>query len=195
VKGLAGSGTRAGGTAAQITTTRSAKTVVTMADGETLVIGGLYTNRLVKEESRTPLLSDIPLIGTMFTRQNESKQKTELIFILTPHIIRKNADARVILPPAELERLEQKSTDSARCGPCAPMNSMEDVLYPKSGACRRQEECEAKRASTQASASKSSASTTGTPTPMGAPTASPRPPPPPPPPQPPPASPASVRTR
>jgi type II secretory pathway component GspD/PulD (secretin) len=190
VMGLAGSGTRLGGTSAQIVTTRSAKTTVTMADGETLVIGGLYTNRLVKGEARTPLLSDLPLVGTLFTRQHETKQKTELIFILTPRIIRKNADARMILPPAELERLEADSDGHSPCGPCKPVLNMEDVLYPGEAGCRRQKECQA-RAAAQAEAAKSSSKS------AAAPTASSRPPPPPPSPPalPVSASPAPVRTR
>jgi general secretion pathway protein D len=215
VTGLAGAGTRVGGTFTPITTTRSAHTVVTLGDGETLVIGGLYTNRLVKEEARTPFLSDLPLLGTLFTRQHESKQKTELIFMLTPRIIRKNADARVIMPPAELARLEQNPGEGkgSPCGPCAPNTSMEDVLFPKGAACRHEQQREARAAAQAAPVSPSGPPPNGPPPngppssgppssgpplygpPMGPPTASPRPPPPPPPPPPPSESPAPVRTR
>ncbi|MHC5012672.1 MAG: type II secretion system protein GspD, partial [Planctomycetota bacterium] len=88
-------------------TTRRAKTTVTMGDGETLVIGGLYTNTILTDRAKTPLLSDIPLLGALFTRSQSTKAKTELLFILTPTIVRKTADLRIITPPAELERLEE----------------------------------------------------------------------------------------
>jgi type II secretory pathway component GspD/PulD (secretin) len=180
VNGLAGLGTRLGGTTNPIVTTRSAKTTVTLADGETLVIAGLYTNRVVHEEARTPLLSDLPLLGSIFTRQHESKQKSELMILVTPRIVRKNTDARVIVPPAELERLERKPTDEANvgtcggCGPCAPVASMEDILYPREKACREQQQ--------RAAAREASKPPSGSVPPAG--TSSPPPPPPPPPPAP-----------
>ena len=124
VNGLAGLAlTQAGGTFAPIQTLRSATTTVTLGDGETLVIGGLYTNTKTMERARTPFISDIPLIGELFTRTAENKAKTELIFILTPHIVRKTKDLKIITPPAELERLE-KAESKKDCdesdGPAIP---------------------------------------------------------------------------
>ncbi|MDJ0523292.1 MAG: hypothetical protein QNJ90_14575 [Planctomycetota bacterium] len=107
--------TRTGGTFAPIQTVREANTQVTLGDGETLVIGGLYTNRTSTEKAKTPFLSDIPLLGDLFTRTRETKQKTELIFILTPHIVRKTTDLKIVVPPKELERLEAAG-DKGKCG-------------------------------------------------------------------------------
>ena len=90
-----------------IMTTRKVQTTVTMADGETLVIGGLYTHSTVNSKAKTPLLSDIPLLGSLFTRSQEAKAKTELVFMLKPTIVRKGAAGlKIVTPPAELERLE-----------------------------------------------------------------------------------------
>ncbi len=100
--------TRTGGTFTPITTKRSAETQVTLRDGETLVIGGLFTNNQVREKAKTPFLSDLPLVGELFTRTRETKSKTELVFILTPHIIGKTGSTRIIKPPSELKRLEQQ---------------------------------------------------------------------------------------
>ncbi|MCA9313892.1 MAG: hypothetical protein H6806_03580 [Planctomycetes bacterium] len=120
VKGLAGLATNTpGGQFAPITTERRAKTTVTLGDGETLVIGGLYTNGSTVEKARTPFLSDIPLLGELFTRTRETKAKTELIFILTPTIVRKTGELKVIVPPAELERLERVEGGKEKC-PCPP---------------------------------------------------------------------------
>ena len=116
VNGLAGLAvSQAGGTFAPIQTTRSASTTVTLGDGETLVIGGLYTNTQSMERARTPFLSDVPILGELFTRTAETKAKTELIFILTPHIVRKTKDLKIITPPAELERLEKAEEKKSDC--------------------------------------------------------------------------------
>ncbi len=122
VNGLAGLATNTpGGTFAPITTLRRAKTTVTLGDKETLVIGGLYTNSGTMEKARTPFLSDLPLLGEIFTRTRETKVKTELIFILTPTIVRKTSELKVVVPPAELERLDrvQGEPAKAKCG-CPP---------------------------------------------------------------------------
>lgn len=107
VKGLKDqSATRINETFVPITTSRSAKTTVTLGDGETLVIGGLYTSATQKQIAKTPILSDMPLLGDIFTRRRETKQKTELIFILTPRIMRRGGDFKIVVPESEIERLE-----------------------------------------------------------------------------------------
>ena len=120
---------RPGGTFAPIETLRTADTTVTLADNETLVIGGLYTNQTTTEKAKTPVLSEMPFLGNLFTRTKETKQKTELIFILTPHIVRKTSDLKIIVPPKELERLEgaEDGKCERKCGdpikipqPCIP---------------------------------------------------------------------------
>ncbi len=124
VDGVAGlASARTGGTFAPITTTRRASTTLTLGDGETLVIGGLYTNFSTTEKAKTPFLSELPLLGELFTRTKETKRKTELIFILTPHIVRKTKDLKIITPPAELDRLEkaEKNEGKKNCkGPTFP---------------------------------------------------------------------------
>lgn len=123
--------TRTGGTFAPIQTVREASTQVTLGDGETLVIGGLYTNRTSTEKAKTPFLSDIPFLGELFTRTRETKQKTELIFILTPHIVRKTADLKIVVPPKELERLESAG-EKGKCGPdCGEPLPMPKPCIPK----------------------------------------------------------------
>lgn len=119
VDGVAGlASIRAGGAFAPITTMRKVSTTVTLGDGETLVIGGLYTNQRTTEKARTPLISDLPLLGHLFTRTKETKQKTELIFILTPHIVDKTSDLKIVVPPKELERLESHGDKEIQ--PCKP---------------------------------------------------------------------------
>ena len=114
VSGVTGFSVGEGGTSAPIISDRSAHTTVTMGDGDTLVIGGLYTNSTVSDKAKLPFLGDIPCLGKLFTRTKDQKVKTELVFFITPHILRKKTDYKIITPPGEAERLRGES------GPCAP---------------------------------------------------------------------------
>jgi len=85
------------GAAADITTTkRSAKTSVVVKDADTVVIGGLIQNRDEETVNKIPLLGDIPILGYLFKTKSKSRQKTSLMILLTPRIVRDAADmARV----------------------------------------------------------------------------------------------------
>lgn len=85
------------GAAADITTTkRSAKTSVVVKDADTVVIGGLIQNRDEETVNKIPLLGDIPILGYLFKTTSKTKQKTNLMILLTPRIVRDAADmARV----------------------------------------------------------------------------------------------------
>jgi type II secretory pathway component GspD/PulD (secretin) len=107
VDGVIGFSTSQAGASAPIISRRKASTTVTMADGDTLVIGGLITKSTVSDKAKIPLLGDIPLLGKLFTRTKDVETKTELTFWITPHILRKRADFKVIVPPGERERLEK----------------------------------------------------------------------------------------
>jgi general secretion pathway protein D len=124
VNGIAGLGASRLGTFAPIQTVRSAKTQVVMRDGETLVIGGLFTNNRYTEKAKTPVLSEIPVLGNLFTRTRETTAKTELVIMITPRIVRKTADVGIIVPPEELKRLEAKEEEEKV--PCR--RSIADVL-------------------------------------------------------------------
>ncbi len=84
---------------------RVADTVVTVADGQTLVIGGLDNE--IERDTRTgiPILKDIPVIGWIFGSTTKRTEKTELVFFLTFQIVKNTAEARYVVPPAEKARL------------------------------------------------------------------------------------------
>ncbi|MHC4716022.1 MAG: secretin N-terminal domain-containing protein, partial [Planctomycetota bacterium] len=75
---------------------RSAETTVTVQDGHTVVIGGLITNKVHNIEKKVPLLGDIPLLGALFKSTKAVKERTELLVILTPRILRTPTDADVL---------------------------------------------------------------------------------------------------
>jgi hypothetical protein len=72
-------------------------TTVLAQDGETVAIGGMITKHDAKEETKIPWFGDLPYVGALFRYRTETKDKTELIVILTPHIIRSRADADMVL--------------------------------------------------------------------------------------------------
>jgi general secretion pathway protein D len=66
---------------------RTAKTVLSVMDGQSIVIGGLIQDTKNETKSGIPLLSKIPLLGALFGYQTYSKARTELILMMTPHVI------------------------------------------------------------------------------------------------------------
>ncbi len=67
--------------------TRNASVTVRIRDGETLVIGGLLNESDRENISRIPVFSEIPLLGGLFQSKVTEKTKTDVIFLITPHIM------------------------------------------------------------------------------------------------------------
>ena len=89
-----------------ITSNRSAKTVVVVRSQDSVVIGGLVRDRETRDESKTPILGDIPLIGWLFKRQQKVVEKINLLLVLTPYIVRGPEDFRKIFERKMEERKE-----------------------------------------------------------------------------------------
>jgi len=68
--------------------TQRANTTLLVADGDTTVIGGIYTSNQTTASDRTPGLSQIPLIKWLFRRDRVDDQSTELLIFITPRIIK-----------------------------------------------------------------------------------------------------------
>ena len=67
--------------------TQSAETKILVADGGTVVIGGIIISTQRVDTSEVPLLGSLPIIGHLFKRNNVSITSNELLFFLTPRII------------------------------------------------------------------------------------------------------------
>ncbi|MEB3329267.1 MAG: secretin N-terminal domain-containing protein [Candidatus Sericytochromatia bacterium] len=65
---------------------RRLKTTMRVADGETVVIGGLIRRNTTNSLTKTPLLGDLPFIGFLFRQESNSNDETEVIVMVTPHI-------------------------------------------------------------------------------------------------------------
>jgi general secretion pathway protein D len=68
-------------------TKKTAKTILSVMEGQTIVIGGLISESKEKITSGVPLLSKIPIIGGLFGFQSYETKRDELILLMTPHII------------------------------------------------------------------------------------------------------------
>jgi pilus assembly protein CpaC len=68
--------------------TRRASTSVELADGQSFAIAGLLKESVRESISKFPLLGDIPILGALFRSQSFLKQDTELIIIVTPHLVK-----------------------------------------------------------------------------------------------------------
>ena len=67
--------------------TREAEAVIHVSNGMSMIIGGLLNSEDGKTVSRIPLLSNIPIIGEFFKHTSRTRDKRELIIIITPHLI------------------------------------------------------------------------------------------------------------
>ncbi|NDL64478.1 DNA uptake porin HofQ [Enterobacteriales bacterium SAP-6] len=60
------------------------KTQVTIADGETIVLGGIFQHQKHQTKDKVPLLAEIPLLGQLFKRQRAHYKQRELVIFITP---------------------------------------------------------------------------------------------------------------
>ncbi len=78
----------AGATGADIVTNkRQIKTAVLVADGETVVLGGLIDEDIQESSQKVPVLGDIPIIGSLFSSSATTKSKRNLMVFIRPKII------------------------------------------------------------------------------------------------------------
>jgi general secretion pathway protein D len=88
------------------TSERSAKTVVVAKDQQTILIGGLMSDKIINSVTKIPILGDIPILGFFFRSTTKHIVKTNLIIALTPYVINDQADLRRVLEKKMRERRE-----------------------------------------------------------------------------------------
>jgi pilus assembly protein CpaC len=86
--------------------TRRAETTIELRPGQHFAIAGLLDNALLRETTKIPLLGDLPIIGTFFRSKSVRDRNTELLVLVTPHLVQP-MDTPPALPtgePTEWER-------------------------------------------------------------------------------------------
>ena len=91
------------------TSTRKATNTVLVKDGQTIVIGGLVEDRIVKSRTKVPWLGDIPLLGWFFRYDEDKIEKTNLLLFLTPTIVKEDQEVQRIYQEKKKQMLQYKS--------------------------------------------------------------------------------------
>jgi len=71
---------------------RQMSSVISVKDGNRVILGGLINTKNVNDANKVPLLGDLPILGYLFKREGISKRTEEIVIIIEPHIIKKEAD-------------------------------------------------------------------------------------------------------
>jgi pilus assembly protein CpaC len=80
---------------------RKVDTDVELRPGQTLAIGGLLDNNLLRTMDKIPVLGDIPILGFFFRSQRTRQDRTELLVLVTPHILDMDNLPRQVLPTGD----------------------------------------------------------------------------------------------
>ena len=73
--------------------TKNVTTQISVNNGDTAVIGGIYEETIRSDITKVPLLGDMPVLGYLFKTTGRSSEKTELLIFLTPRIVRESITA------------------------------------------------------------------------------------------------------
>jgi len=71
-----------------IFTNRKLSTVVDLRDGQSFAVGGLLSSKNTIQQNQVPWLGQVPIIGALFHNSSTQKEETELVVIVTPHLVR-----------------------------------------------------------------------------------------------------------
>jgi pilus assembly protein CpaC len=82
--------------------TRRVETQVELRPGQTLAIGGLVDNSITENVDKIPILGDIPILGFFFKSESARENRTELLVLVTPHIV-EPSDIPPPIPTGEIE--------------------------------------------------------------------------------------------
>ena len=107
-------------------------TNIMVKDGQTVIIGGLFRDKITKSKTQVPVLGNLPIVGVAFRGSSDQVSREEVIVLLTPHILdepdaaagqkaqadadRKRFGAKEELMPIDHARITEDSyTKAARC--------------------------------------------------------------------------------
>ena len=74
-----------------VTTKQEVTTQIILSHGETIVIGGLSKDQTITNENKVPLLGDIPLLGSLFTHNEDVVDNQSMAIVITPYIVTSSA--------------------------------------------------------------------------------------------------------
>ena len=114
-----------GGTVAYQVGTRNAATALRLRDGETQVLAGLITDEDRRTASKVPGVSRLPVVGRLFSNNGETVNKTEVVLLITPRVIR-----NIERPGARIEEFNSGTELEVGRGGAGAAVSIPPVIAP-----------------------------------------------------------------
>ena len=94
------------------TSKRDIDTTTIVRNGQSIIIGGLVRDNKDITMNKVPLLGDIPILGNLFKHKSINNDKTTLVIVLTPYIVKKSSDLdKLRMALAKFEELQKKFAD------------------------------------------------------------------------------------
>lgn len=85
-----------GDTSSPSFTSRKTNTTVIVRDRESVLIGGIIDERVERQRNGVPYLMDVPVLGRIFRVEKDRRERTELIVLITPYVIRNRGEAEAV---------------------------------------------------------------------------------------------------
>ena len=122
--------TNTGVSASPTFSTRKIETKLTLRNGATVMLGGLISEDTSRGGTGVPGLKDIPLLGGLFSNQNRTSGRRELIVLITPYLINDNTDAEAVTEAFRRMLGPWAMPPSRLPGTTVPAASSEPALAP-----------------------------------------------------------------
>jgi type II secretory pathway component GspD/PulD (secretin) len=122
-------GSTANNTNGPTTTIRSASTTVMVQNHRTAVIGGLMSNNDNISRQGVPWISDIPVLGNLFSSTSTDKMKDNLLVFLTPHVVRNKTDLRALALDQRARFVNTLGAREMHDMPASSIRSMYDPTF------------------------------------------------------------------
>ena len=106
ITNLAGEAVSPSGDRFPIMDVRATDNVIRVREGETIFIGGLLEDVVQEEQTKTPVLGDVPILGSLFKRVDKSNRKADLVIMITPTIM--NGERVREMMRDQLQRIEMR---------------------------------------------------------------------------------------
>ena len=86
---------------------REASTQLLVRDGDTTVIGGIFTRNAGLSTSRVPFFGSLPVIGPLFRNQSQTDNRTELLVFITPRIVNRDLSIEALTQEGEIQTIQR----------------------------------------------------------------------------------------
>jgi len=90
---------------------RATRTRVSLRDGQSVLINGLFDEETTHAITQVPFLANIPLFGDLFKNHSDDKSNEEVVVLVTPHIIRMRDGDKVFYPKARYPEMQDMATE------------------------------------------------------------------------------------